>query len=371
MNDVSGLSDAGGPSDVSGLSDAGRPSEVRGLSGAEGPSDVAGLSDVPGLSGADEAAAARDASDPGAASGSPDVAGLHEKTTRLRLDVAYDGTAFSGWSRQPKLRTVQGELEAALATILKRHGTPPTLTVAGRTDAGVHALGQVAHLDLTDAQLAGLDDSHRGKGGAKPDRTTQGRAARLARRLNGIAGNAGDLHVKSATVAPAGFDARFSAVWRRYEYRIADRAAEKNPLLRAGTLWYPGELDVDAMNAAAQSLLGLHDFAAYCKPRVGATTIRTLQAFDWSRDDHGVVVARLRADAFCHSMVRALVGASMAIGEGVLEPDRAAALLDQGQRTNEFKVAPARGLALVEVGYPDDGDLAARAEQTRARRDEE
>jgi len=296
-------------------------------------------------------------------------AGLHEKLTRIRLDIAYDGTAFSGWSRQPTLRTVQGELEAALAVILGRYGTPPTLSVAGRTDAGVHALGQVAHLDLTDEQLTGLDDSHRGKGNTKPDRSPEARAARLARRLNGIAGTAGDIHVRAASVAPVGFDARFSAVWRRYEYRIADRASEKNPLLRASTLWYPSELDVAAMDAAAQSLLGLHDFAAYCKPRAGATTIRTLQGFGWARDDRGVLVAKLQADAFCHSMVRALVGA--AVGEGTLEAGRARELLDAAQRTNEFKTVPARGLVLVEVGYPDDAGLAARAEQTRARRDEE
>ncbi len=294
------------------------------------------------------------------------ITGLHEKLTRLRLDIAYDGTAFSGWSRQPGLRTVQGELEAALATVLSRYGTPPTLTVAGRTDAGVHALGQVAHLDLTDAQLAGLDDTHRGKGGAG---SADARAARLARRMNGIAGLSSDLYVKAATIAPAGFDARFSASWRRYEYRIADRLAEKNPLLRASTLWYPSELDPDAMNTAATSLVGLHDFAAYCKPRKGATTIRTLQRFEWLRDESGVLVARLEADAFCHSMVRALVGASVAAGEGNLPVGRAALILEGKSRTNEFKVMPAKGLVLMEVGYPADADLAARAEQTRARRD--
>jgi tRNA pseudouridine38-40 synthase len=299
-----------------------------------------------------------------------DAPGLHERLTRVRLDIAYDGTAFSGWSRQPTLRTVQGELETALATILKRVGTAPTLTVAGRTDAGVHALGQVAHLDLTDDQLTGLDDSHRGKGGTKPERTTEVRVARLVRRLNGIAGTDGDLYVRAATVAPAGFDARFSAVWRRYEYRIADARAEKNPLLRASTLWHFAELDVAAMQQAAQTLLGLHDFAAYCKPREGATTIRTLQAFDWTRDERGVVVARLQADAFCHSMVRALVGASVSVGDGSLAPVRVRELLDATRRTNEFAPVPARGLVLTRVGYPDDGELAARAEQTRARRDE-
>lgn len=297
-------------------------------------------------------------------------AGLREKLTRIRLDIAYDGTNFSGWSRQPTLRTVQGELEAAIATVLKRYGTPPTLTVAGRTDAGVHALGQVAHLDLTDEQLAGLDDSHRAKGTPRPARTPEARAARLARRLNGIAGLSSDLYIRSAALAPPGFDARFSATWRRYEYRISDRVAERNPLLRASTLWYPHELDVDAMNAATHPLIGLHDFAAFCKPREGATTIRTLEAFEWSRDDRGVVIAKLQADAFCHSMVRALVGASVAVGEGNLDGARAAELLTAAQRTNEFKVMPAKGLVLTEVGYPDDADLAARAEQTRARRDQ-
>ncbi len=329
----------------------------------------------------------------------------------MRLDIAYDGTGFSGWSRQPGLRTVQGELESALATILSRAGEPPTLTVAGRTDAGVHALGQVAHLDLTDAQLAALDDSHRGKGGqggqsatvgqsgqsaqsaqsaqtgrgaqggqtgktgntgqtgAGPDRSPEARVVRLARRLNGIAGLHSDLYVSAASIAPSGFDARFSAIWRRYEYRIADRVAQKNPLLRSSTLWYPGELDVAAMSTAAAPLLGLHDFAAYCKPREGATTIRTLQRLDWTRDDSGVILARLQADAFCHSMVRALVGASIAAGAGTLAPERVGEILEAAVRTNEFKTVPARGLVLVQVGYPDDADLADRAEQTRARRD--
>lgn len=297
--------------------------------------------------------------------------GLREQLTRLRLDIAYDGTAFSGWSRQPKLRTVQGELEAALATVLTRFGTPPKLTVAGRTDAGVHALAQVAHLDLTEAQLAGLDDTHRGKGADRPRKSPDARAARLARRINGIAGLASDVYVKSATIAPPGFDARFSAIWRRYEYRISDRAAERNPLLRASTLWYPSELDLKAMNEMTASVIGLHDFAAYCKPRAGATTIRTLQSFEWQRDDRGVVVARLQADAFCHSMVRALVGAAVAVGEGNLSAERARELLDAQVRTSEFKVMPAKGLTLIEVGYPDDAELGARAEQTRARRDDE
>ncbi|MCU1535614.1 MAG: tRNA pseudouridine(38-40) synthase TruA, partial [Glaciihabitans sp.] len=145
--------------------------------------------------------------------------------------------------------------------------------------------------------------------------------------------------------------------------------AAHDPIRRNDTLWYPAALDVGAMNHAAISIVGLHDFAAYCKPREGATTIRTLEEFAWEREPDGVLVARLRADAFCHSMVRALVGATVAVGEGKLPADRVAGILANGQRTSEFKVMPAKGLSLLEVGYPADEDLAARAEQTRARRD--
>jgi tRNA pseudouridine38-40 synthase len=175
--------------------------------------------------------------------------------------------------------------------------------------------------------------------------------------------------VRRSQVAPAGFDARFAALWRRYEYRIADAAAVRDPRRRDHTLWHPGALDEAAMQDAAESLLGLHDFAAFCRPREGATTIRTLQAFSWRRDDAGVLVAEVRADAFCHSMVRALVGACIAAGERRLAPGEAAVLRDAGLRTSAFTVVPARGLTLVEVGYPPDEELAARVERTRARRD--
>ena len=288
--------------------------------------------------------------------------------TRLRLDIAYDGTGFQGWAKQPGLRTVQGELENALATVFSRFGRGPILTVAGRTDAGVHALDQVAHVDLSDEQFASLVSSHQGKG-RKPDSSPEARAARLGRRLNGIAGLSSDLYVSRTALAPPGFDARFSATWRRYRYRIADKWAPRNPLLRNQTLWYPAELDVDAMNVTARGLLGLHDFAAYCKPREGATTIRTLQHFGWERDETGVLVAELQADAFCPSMVRALTGACVAVGEGKLRAGRAVDLLRARERTAEFKVLPAKGLALIEVGYPDDAEVGLRAEQTRARRD--
>lgn len=280
---------------------------------------------------------------------------------RVRLDLAYDGTGFSGWARQRGLRTVQGVLEERLAELFASTGATPAVTVAGRTDVGVHAIGQVAHVDLGERELAVLD---RVRGNA----TTRGPDS-LARRLNGIAGPASDVVVHRSSVAPSGFDARFAALWRRYEYRIADAAALRDPRRRDHTLWHPTELALDAMQEAAASLLGLHDFAAFCRPREGATTIRTLQEFAWRRDHDGVLVGDVRADAFCHSMVRALVGACIAAGERRLPPGGAAALRDAGARTSAFAVVPARGLTLVEVGYPPDGELADRVERTRARRD--
>jgi tRNA pseudouridine38-40 synthase len=286
-----------------------------------------------------------------------------QTTRRVRLDISYDGTDFSGWGNQPGLRTVQGELESALAVILRRYGPPPTLTVAGRTDAGVHALGQVAHIDLTPAQIGKLE-RHRGG----PDAPQNSAPAALARRLNGIAGLSSDVWVTGASWAPEGFDARFSAIWRRYEYRIADASIPRDPLLRNHTLWYHSTLDVAAMDLAAFSLVGLHDWASYCKPRAGSTTIRELQEFRWERRDDGVLVARIKADAFCHSMVRALVGACVAVGEGKLGIETLATLRDQLERTSEFKVMPAKGLVFMEVGYPDDHEVGDRAELTRRRR---
>lgn len=280
---------------------------------------------------------------------------------RIRLDIAYDGTHFRGWARQPGLRTVQGTIEDALARIL---GGDVRLVVAGRTDAGVHARGQVAHLDLDDAQRERLFTRTRRDAASDP-------VARLAYRVRGALGAYPDVTVQATSVAPDGFDARFSAVWRRYEYRLADRITGYDPLERARTTTVRADLDVQKMDAAARSLIGLHDFAAYCKPRDGATTIRTLLEFDWRRADDGVLIANIRADAFCHSMVRALVGACAAVGEGRLSVSDAARLRDAAERTSAFKVLAARGLTLVEVGYPADELLAARAEQTRARRDRE
>ncbi|UYN85080.1 MAG: tRNA pseudouridine synthase A [Microcella sp.] len=279
---------------------------------------------------------------------------------RLRLDVAYDGGAFSGWGRQPALRTVQAELEDALATLVRAPDPSVRLVVAGRTDAGVHATGQVAHCDLTAEQWSSLAASRRA-GTVEQS---------ITRRLNGIVGQrGGDVVVSRVTRAPQGFDARFSAVWRRYEYRIADAVAGHDPRHRGYTLWHAAELDHEAMDAASRSLTGLHDFAAFCRPREGATTIRTLLDYEWNRDPHGVLVATVRADAFCHSMVRALVGAAIAVGRGRLDTAALHTVLAGARRENLFSVVAARGLTLVEVGYPPDDELDARAQLTRARRE--
>jgi tRNA pseudouridine38-40 synthase len=277
---------------------------------------------------------------------------------RIRLDIAYDGTHFRGWAKQPTLRTVQGTLEDALARIV---GSDVQFVVAGRTDAGVHAAGQVAHVDLDDEQWARIE-SRNGRAPHDP-------AASIARRMRGVLGAYPDATVTRSSIAPDGFDARFSAVWRRYRYRLADESTGYDPVRRHDTTSHRGVLDAQAMDAAARTLIGLHDFAAYCKPREEATTIRTLLDYRWTRDAEGVLVAEVKADAFCHSMVRALVGACTAVGEGRLGIDDLVVLRDALTRTSEFKVLAARGLTLIEVGYPADDLLSTRAEQTRARRD--
>ncbi|MCU1529830.1 MAG: pseudouridine synthase [Frondihabitans sp.] len=292
---------------------------------------------------------------------------VHEETTgatRIRLDVSYDGTAFNGWSKQPGLRTVQGEIEDALDIVFRRHHPAPRLVVAGRTDTGVHAIGQVAHLDVTPAQFGLLARPHRNKTKYPPFPP----ALLLARRINGLAGAADDLFVTHASVVPGTFDARYSALWREYEYRVSDLSGPRHPIRRHDTMWFPATVDLDLMNAAALSLLGLHDWAAYCKPRDGATTVRSLLGFHWRRDPDGILVARVRADAFCHSMVRSLVGATLAVGEGRLSIDDVTRIRDARLRDGQFKVAQANGLTLLEVAYPGEEHFEARAALTRARR---
>jgi hypothetical protein len=171
--------------------------------------------------------------------------------------------------------------------------------------------------------------------------------------------------VRAAGLAPGGFDARFSALWRRYAYRVCDDEAAADPLRRHETLWYFRRLDLAAMNEAGRPCLGEHDFAAFCRRREGATTIRTLRTLSWHRDDHGIAVATVVADAFCHNMVRALVGALLAVGEGRRPPDWPGAILAAAVRDPAVRVVPPHGLCLEEVGYPPPEQLAARAAATR------
>ena len=279
------------------------------------------------------------------------VTGSSGGHVRLRLDIAYDGTDFAGWAAQDGHRTVAGVLDEALSTVFR---TPVRVFGAGRTDSGVHASGQVAHLDVPADAL----------GHAHPRRPREREpeflplVRRLARFLPA------DVRVRDIGRAPAGFDARFSALRRHYAYRISLAPYGVEPhLARFVTAW-PRALDVDAMAAASRDLLGLHDFAAFCRHRPGATTIRDLQRLDWSREGD-LVTARVSADAFCWSMVRSLVGALLAVGEGRREPGWCATLLGAAARSSDFAAAPARGLTLIGVDYPPDDQLAERIAVTR------
>lgn len=290
------------------------------------------------------------------------------ETTRLRLDLAYDGTAFSGWAAQPGLRTVQGEIEAAIAVLLRASGDEVRLTVGGRTDAGVHARGQVAHLDVGAEHLAKWGATQRRSEGSVGPADEAERI--MTRRLNGVLQrSASDIAIHSVAPAPAGFDARFSAIKRRYEYRLRPENARRDPLTARFTADVPRTLDLALMQRVSADLLGLQDFTTFCKAREGATAVRELLAFDWRETEDGAFAARIEADAFCHSMVRALVGSVVAVGHGRIADAELLELRDARERTSRFTVMPAHGLSLEEIGYPADDALAERAEQTRARRD--
>ncbi|MGW0217269.1 tRNA pseudouridine(38-40) synthase TruA [Micromonospora chokoriensis] len=267
-----------------------------------------------------------------------------DELIRLRLDVSYDGTDFSGWAAQPTRRTVAGVLVETLDLVLGA-GTATGLTVAGRTDAGVHATGQVCHLDLP----ADVWREHEG---------------RLLRRLARLLPT--DVRVRAMTEVPADFDARFSATFRRYEYRVTDAPFGAEPLRRHEVLAWPKPLDLAALNAAAAGLVGEHDYAAYCRRKENATTVREVTRLDWRRDPDGILVATVQADAFCQAMVRSLVGAMLVAGDGRRPVEWPGSLLTQQARSSEVTVAPARGLTLVAVGYPaDPADYARRADLTR------
>ncbi len=267
---------------------------------------------------------------------------------RWRLDIAYDGTDFRGWATQPDHRTVQEVLEFHITRVL-RLPEPARLVVAGRTDAGVHARGQVCHLDVPFTA---------GDGNPSP--------AELQRLLGRVLPH--DVVVSSVREAPDGFEARFSAIWRRYCYRIIDSEHPPDPLLRRHIATVRHPVDVDVLNAATPSLTGLRDFAAFCKPRDGATTIRELSELSATQRPDGVIEIHLLADAFCRSMVRSVVGALVAVGGGRRDREWLDNVALSPQRHHHILVMPGRGLTLEEVGYPTDDGLAARATLARARR---
>ena len=268
---------------------------------------------------------------------------------RWRLDLGYDGTAFSGWADQVDRRTVQGELQTWLGRVLDVEPFP-RLVCAGRTDAGVHARGQVAHFDL--------------------DRGVEVDAAAAVRRLNRVL--PADLMVWRLAPAAAGFDARFAAIWRRYVYRLAEPSAPVHPLYRGMVTRLRSALDLDGLNAAALGLLGLRDFGAFCRGREGGTTIRTLLDLAGVRVAEGplagVVEVTVRADAFCHSMVRSVVGALVEVGVGRRDETWLIAVTERAVRDPTVPVLPPGGLTLEEVGYPPDSELAERAIQARSTR---
>ncbi len=263
---------------------------------------------------------------------------------RLRIDLSYDGTNFSGWAIQPDRRTVQQCIEEAISTLAQAKAET---IVAGRTDAGVHATGQVIHVDVPESLE--LDD--------------------LAYKLNRILDE--DIRINQIQIAPTAFHARFSALRRYYEYRILDENKVVPPLARFNTTSWYRPLDVDQMNRASDLLLGTHDFAAFCKFREGATTIRTLETYQWRRDRDGYLIGDVVADAFCYSMVRNLVGAIVCVADGRKESDWISTLLENKERVSDSLVFPARGLSIYKVDYPDGADLLERAAKTVARREEE
>jgi tRNA pseudouridine38-40 synthase len=273
---------------------------------------------------------------------------------RLRLDIAYDGTAFAGWATQGEQRTVAGTIDDALSTVFR---APIVTRAAGRTDTGVHANGQVAHVDVPADAIP--------QAYPRTPRDDEPEFLPLVRRLGRLLPE--DVRVLDVVRAPVGFDARFSALRRHYEYRLSTAPFGVDPRNARFVTPWPRPLDVDAIVVASAELLGLNDFAAFCKHRDGATTIRELQRLEWFRDGD-LITAHVAADAFCWNMVRSVVGALLAVGEGRREPGWIAGLLTSTSRSSDFAAAPARGLTLVAVDYPQDAELEARVAITRERR---
>lgn len=270
---------------------------------------------------------------------------------RYRINLAYDGSAYFGWARQAGHKTVQQSLLDAMTLVFGESSNDFSMRVAGRTDAGVHAFSQVAHVDVTAAQIKRL-----------------GRTKSIAFRLNSILDR--DIRIHSFEIAPPGFHARFSATFRRYRFRIADGPVAKDALQARYTLWLAHELDLDLMRDGAKEFIGLHDFNSFCKARVGATTIRNMKSIKITRNPElgGVIEIELIADAFCHNMVRAIVGGLIAVAQGSAEKSEITQVLKVAQKRAPFKVATPEGLTLVEIGYPADDKLEEQAAITRKKR---
>ena len=262
---------------------------------------------------------------------------------RLRIDLAYDGTNFVGWAKQPELRTLQGVLENSLAKLVR---TPINTIVAGRTDAGVHATGQVVHIDLPEA----TPNSR-----YRPDEDIWD-FDHFRYRLNQMLDE--DVRVLNVEAAPVNFDARFSATARHYRYKLLDGNRDLLPLHRFDAVTWFRPLDISLMNQASAPLLGKHDFFTFCRYREGSTTLRTLLEFIWSRDSDGFVICDIAADGFGWNMVRNLVGAAVCVGEGRFPTTWMAEILAATSRVSDSYVFPARGLTLVGVDYPDEQTLA-------------
>jgi len=270
---------------------------------------------------------------------------------RLRLDIAYDGTEFAGWATQVGQRTVAGVLDDALSTVFR---TRVQLRAAGRTDTGVHATGQVAHVDVPAGALPHAYP--------RTTRADQSEFLPLVQRLARFLPT--DVRVLDIGRAAPGFDARFSALRRHYAYRLSTAPYGVEPQQARFVTPWPRPLDIDAMATASRDLVGLHDFAAFCRHREGATTIRDLQRLDWIREGDRVT-AYVTADAFCWAMVRSVVGALLAVGEHRREPGWCATLLESTSRSSDFAAAPPQGLTLEGVDYPPDDELEARTKVTR------